>query len=131
METNNKKLESKKIYGKGIRTNNSSMEPIMDLWGEFMQKKHKGDIYAVYTNYESDFMGDYDFYIATEESSNEFELIIPDGDYIVIDVDASKPNNQGVGEAWNYIWNSDIKRAYKTDFELYGADGTIKIYLSI
>ena len=34
------------------------------------------------------------------------------------------------GEIWKYFEGSKLKRAYETDFELYGSDG-IKIYISV
>jgi predicted transcriptional regulator YdeE len=42
-----------------------------------------------------------------------------------------------ITDAWNDIWNSDIERAYKTDFEVYDArskdwsNGEVDIYVSV
>lgn len=49
--------ENKVIYGKQIRTNNDDFSPIARLWGEVMVEKPTGDIFAVYSNYASDYMG--------------------------------------------------------------------------
>ncbi|MDQ0891330.1 hypothetical protein QFZ81_006418 [Paenibacillus sp. V4I9] len=50
-------VTEKLIYGKGIRTNNQNTDKILSLWEEFLRLKLKGDIYAVYNNYSSDFTG--------------------------------------------------------------------------
>lgn len=42
-----------------------------------------------------------------------------------------------IGKAWQEIWNSDIKRAYQADFEVYDErsadwnDAEVDIYISI
>lgn len=123
-------ITEKQIYGKSVRTNNQNTEAIVGLWEEFLGLNLKGEIYAVYTNYASDFTDDYDLYIGTEEqSTNDNSIIIPADNYLVIEVDPSDP--KGVYKAWGEIWQSDINRAYKTDFEHYCHDGSIKIYLSV
>lgn len=123
-------VTEKLIYGKKIRTNNQNTDKILSLWGEFLRLNVKGDIYAVYNNYSSDFTGDYDLHIGSEEKYiDESSVPIPAGNYHVVEVDPTDP--QGVFHAWVHIWKSDIRRAYKTDFEFYSKDGSIKIFLSI
>ncbi|WP_459503302.1 GyrI-like domain-containing protein [Bacillus sp. C1] len=123
-------VNEKNIYGKKVRTNNENTEAIIKLWEEFLQLRLTGAVYGVYTNYESDFTGDYDLYIGTEEQlTEESSVIIPAGNYYIVEVDHNDP--KGVFNAWIEIWNSDIKRAYKTDFEYYAKDGSIKIFLSV
>jgi predicted transcriptional regulator YdeE len=129
MNTNTTKIEGISVYGKKIRTDNKHIGDLMNLWGEFMKKDYKGDVYGVYTNYESDYTGKYDFYIGIDSDNNEEKVEIQAGEYLIVEVDAK--DSQGLAKAWNYIWNSDIKRTYKTDFEYYTQDGSIKIYLSI
>ncbi|MBY0599895.1 GyrI-like domain-containing protein [Bacillus bingmayongensis] len=126
----NTAVTEKHIYGKKVRTNNQNTDAILNLWEEFLRLNLKGDIYGVYNNYESDFTGDYDLHIGTEEKfTDESNVIIPTGNYHVVEVDHTDP--KGVFNAWVDIWNSDIKRAYKTDFEFYSKDGSIKIFLSV
>ncbi|AWC34282.1 GyrI-like domain-containing protein [Bacillus cytotoxicus] len=123
-------VTEKQVYGKKVRTSNQNIHSIFKLWEEFLQLDLKGDVYGVYTNYESDYTGEYDLYIGTEkELVAEHKMIIPAGNYYVVEVDNSNP--QGVFHAWEKIWQSDIKRAYQTDFEFYSKDGSIKIFLSI
>ena len=123
-------VTGKHIYGKKVRTNNQNTDVILSLWNEFLRLDLKGNVYAVYTNYTSDFTEDYDLHIGTEEVfTNESSVTIPTGDYHVIEVDPTVPN--AVYNAWVEIWNSDLKRAYTTDFEFYAKDGSVKIFLSI
>ncbi|NOU73460.1 AraC family transcriptional regulator [Paenibacillus sp. LMG 31458] len=123
-------VTEKLIYGKRIRTNNQNTDKILSLWEEFLRLNVKGDIFAVYNNYSSDFTGDYDLHIGSEEKFiDESSVIILAGNYHVVEVDHTDP--QGVFNAWVDIWKSDIRRAYKTDFEFYSKDGSIKIFLSV
>ncbi|AXY11196.1 AraC family transcriptional regulator (plasmid) [Bacillus thuringiensis LM1212] len=123
-------VAEKHIYGKRIRTNNQNTDALLGLWEEILRLNLKGDVYAVYNNYESDFTGDYDLQIGTEEKFiDESSVIIPAGNYHVVEVDNTDP--QGVFNAWVDIWKSDIKRAYKTDFQFHSKDGSIRIFLSV
>ncbi|KEK21644.1 GyrI-like domain-containing protein [Bacillus gaemokensis] len=123
-------VTEKHIYGKRIRTNNQNTDALLSLWEEILRLNLKGDVYAVYNNYESDFTGDYDLHIGTEEKFiDESSVIIPVGNYHVVEVDNTDP--QGVFNAWVDIWKSDIKRAYKTDFQFHSKDGSIRIFLSV
>ncbi|WP_107841347.1 GyrI-like domain-containing protein [Metasolibacillus meyeri] len=121
-------ITEKQIVGTGIRTNNATPEEIGQLWEKVTASGLQGDIFAVYHNYESDFTGDYDLSIGTEQSATN-ALTIPAGHYEVINVDTSQPN--AVFLAWTTIWQSDLPRAYHTDFEHYAQDGSVKIYLSV
>lgn len=123
-------VTKKQIYGKQVRTNNQNTDVILGLWEDFLRLELKGDVYAVYSNYTSDFTGDYDLHIGTEAIfTTESSVTIPAGDYYEIEVDSTVPN--AVYNAWLEIWKSDIKRAYKTDFEFYAQDGRVKIFLSV
>lgn len=69
-------------------------------------------------------------HIGTEEKfSDESSVIIPADNYHVVEVDNTDP--KGGFNAWVDIRKSDIKRAYKTDFEFYSKDGSIKFFLSV
>lgn len=123
-------VTEKHIYGKKVRTNNQQPDVILGLWEEFLRLDLKGNVYAVYSNYTSDFTEDYDLHIGTEEEfMNDSSVTIPAGDYYVIEVDPTVPN--AVYNAWVDVWKSDLKRAYTTDFEFYAKDGSVKIFLSI
>lgn len=120
------------IKGKRIRTNNTTLEGVMELWQEIAALQLPGDIYAVYSNYSSNHSGNYDLLIGTETAELPDSIALENCQYMEIPVEGNSIDN--VGKAWQKIWsNSDIeaKRAYQTDYEKYSQDGSIKIYLSI
>ncbi|EGK1672438.1 AraC family transcriptional regulator [Listeria monocytogenes] len=123
--------ENKEIFGKKIRANNANFSPIAELWGEVMVDKPAGDIFAVYSNYASDYKGDYDLLVGTIDWDEQQSVVIEPGEYLVFSVDNA--NHKGVEEVWQEIWSrdSELKRAYKTDFEWYYTSGKIEIYISI
>lgn len=145
-------LEQLVVVGIAVRTNNAdgkAMREIGELWQRFytynvMQKipnRTSDKVYCIYTDYKSDFTGDYTTVIGCEVSSIEGisdDLIvkeIPKCDYLCISVEGKVP--EIVGETWNYIWKSDIKRKYVADFDVYdnseGNPDRMKVttYLSI
>ncbi|EKM3232776.1 TPA_asm: AraC family transcriptional regulator [Listeria monocytogenes] len=109
--------ENIEIFGKKIRVNNDNFSPIAELWGDVMVDKPAGDIFAVYSNYASDYKGDYDLLVGTKDWDEEKSVLIEVGDYLVFSVDNA--SHKGVEETWQKIWarDSELKRAYKTDFE--------------
>ncbi|EGY1138935.1 AraC family transcriptional regulator [Listeria monocytogenes] len=123
--------ENKEIFGKKIRANNTNFSPIAELWGEVMVDKPAGDIFAVYSNYASDYKGDYDLLVGTIDWDEQQSIGIEPGEYLVFSVDNA--NHKGVEEVWQEIWSrdSELKRVYKTDFEWYHTSGKIEIYISI
>ena len=122
-------IDTKMIYGNKVRTNNHDNIIFSKKWEDFLQNKVNGDIYAIYSNYESDYTGNFDFMIGTEEKSGEDSITIENGEYYVWEVESKDPSD--VGKAWREIWISDIPRAYKTDFEIYKTNGSVAIYLSV
>jgi len=122
-------IDTKTIYGNKVRTNNHDSSIFSKKWEEFLEKKVNGDIYAIYNNYESDYTGAFDFMIGTEENFGDDSITIENGEYYVWEVESKDLSS--VAEAWREIWESDIPRAYKTDFEVYKTNGSIAIYLSI
>ncbi|ECP4564596.1 AraC family transcriptional regulator [Listeria monocytogenes] len=123
--------ENKEIFGKKIRANNANFSPIAELWGEVMVDKPAGDIFAVYSNYASDYKGDYDLLVGTRDWDEQQSVVIEPGEYVVFSVDNA--NHKGVEKVWKEVWarNSELKRAYKMDFEWYHTSGKIEIYISI
>lgn len=120
------------IKGKRIRTNNTTLEGVIELWQEIAALQLSGDIYAVYSNYSSNHSGDYDLLIGTETADLPDSIALENCQYMEIPVESNSIDN--VGKAWQKIWsNSDIeaKRTYQTDYEKYSQDGSIRIYLSI
>ena len=131
-------VEGFKIYGLKTRTKNADEikgdGKIPALWAKFMKEIYDGksEIYGVYCNYESDVNGFYATFDGTKSLCSGGEILdIKRGKYAVFSF-PSEPQNVAKfwGEIWKYFESSELKRAYETDFELYGSDG-IKIYISV
>lgn len=125
-------MEEMIIKGKKIKTNNTTLQGVMELWQEIMGLQLNGDIYAVYSNYASNHLGDYDLLIGTESNDLPNSITLANCKYLEIPVAGNSIEN--VGKTWQEIWsNEDIeaRRTYQTDYEKYGQDGSITIFLSI
>ncbi|WP_086313526.1 hypothetical protein A5821_001036 [Enterococcus sp. 7F3_DIV0205] len=126
------RVTEKIIKGKKIRTNNNHLDEIIALWSNVAKMNLEGEVFAVYSNYESNFKGDYDLLVGNEKADFPENSVILAGDYLEIPVAVASP--EGVGEAWQKIWKDEVieaKRTYLTDVEHYKEDGTIVIYLSV
>ncbi|MDF9837357.1 MULTISPECIES: effector binding domain-containing protein [unclassified Breznakia] len=120
------------IKGKKIRTNNNDIDAIMELWQTIFPLQLKGDMYAVYYNYASNHLGDYDLLIGTTTANLKESIQLKETKYIVVPVE----NNdiQNINKAWQAIWNDsqlEAKRTYQTDYEKYSEDGSITIHISV
>ncbi|WP_172200700.1 effector binding domain-containing protein [Campylobacter sp. RM16188] len=132
--------EGFEICGLKIRTDNASEMNgegrIADLWREFLNSGYNGtdEICAVYHEYESDLNGSYSLLVGTKGSPRGVyeKVIAKAGKYAVFSKEGAGENT--VIELWREIWeffeNSNLKRAYVTDFEKYLKD-KIEIYVSI
>lgn len=145
-------LEEKKVEGILVRTTNQegkSMKDIAFLWQDFFGKgvyqkienKVNAKTIGLYTNYEKDATAPYNFLTCTEVSKESKDLenrvvkSIPKGKYakFIITGDVQK----AVGEAWEEIWQMNLKRKYDCDFEEYqeldenGQCKEIHIYIGI
>ena len=132
------KVESFKIIGIAVETTNQNgqnAEDLGNLWGQFfadnlmenIPNRIENDIYAIYTDYESDFRGGYTAILGLKVSSlenipsgligREFE----EGNFKKFCAKGIMPN--AVIDTWEEIWTDDklLKRKYTYDFELYGA----------
>ena len=151
------------LVGISVRTNNANMfdpNPTNNkiaatvqkyfhegLPGKITHRKKPGITYCVYTEYESDFTGDYTYFIGEEvESFND----LPEGfvaHTIVPQLYAKFTNNPGPMpmvciNMWQEIWKmtpEDFggKRSYIADFEIYDERAldhqnvTLDIYIGI
>ena len=133
------------VTGLQIRTSNArAMETIGPLWG----RAHAGGLaglptpaehdrlYAVYSNYESDHNGEYDFTIGRAVYPDEVpegmtHVRIPSRRYAVVTAKGEMPG--ALIESWMQIWAADLPRAFKTDFEVHdpATPGEVEIWLSI
>lgn len=105
-------------------------------------------IYAIYTNYASDYNGEYDFIIGMKVGSvsnvppGMVAQRVPGGRFAVI-TSAKGPVGQVVPQAWQQVWGLDDKkqlggpRAYRADFELYDQrsqnpqDSQVDLYIGL
>lgn len=124
------------LIGISIRTTNENGQSAKDIetvwgkfWGEEIQKqipnKVNEDIYAVYTNYETDFTGPYTVIIGVPVRSLEK---IPDG-FVGIPIEKAVYQKfvskgkmpEAMFTTWLEIWqNKSLNRAYKVDFTIHG-----------
>ena len=130
------------IIGIQVRTSNAKemtgQGDIPKQWSKFYKEgmadkipnKLDSTIYAVYTNYASDYNGEYDFIIGMKVSSaadvppGMVVKKIPNGRFAII-TSAKGPVEQVVPQAWQRVYSLDEgkqlggARAYKADFEVY------------
>lgn len=98
-------LTEKTIKGKKIRTNNHRLDEIIALWNKVPDMHLDGEFFAVYSNYESNFKGDYDLLVGSEQADFPEISIIRAGEYVEIPVAEASPKS--VGETWQKIWEDD------------------------
>jgi len=126
-----------KVIGISIRTtnaNNQSQQDLGKLWGQFFAEqiiekvpnKNSSNILAIYTDYESDYTGEYTTIIGVPVSTLDE---IPSG---LIGREFAADNFQkfvargemtsAVINIWIDIWQRDkeLNRKYSYDFEVYG-----------
>lgn len=83
-------------------------------------------ILGLYTDYEDDYTKPYSFIIGCEVFSLDMiplglvGKVIPESDYEVISVEGSFP--ESLQATWQMIWNSNLQRNYRNDYEEYPAD---------
>ncbi|TPN84590.1 GyrI-like domain-containing protein [Aquimarina algicola] len=149
-----KKLDSFKVIGIAIRTtneNNQAAKDIPALWNTFMSQEiiskipNKVDesIYAIYTEYESDYTKPYTTILGCKVEHTDVvpegmvTTTIQHGNYSEFVATGDLYQNVVVHE-WQKIWNdTSLDRTYKTDFEIYGpeakdhSNAKVPIYVGI
>ncbi len=134
------KQSIQKFYVIGISTrttneNRQSAQDIETLWEEFWREeiqekihnKVSDEIYAVYTDYETDFTHPYATIIGLQVSSLE---LIPEG-LVGITIETAEYQKfvskgkmpEAVFNTWLEIWGNkqlNLERAYKADFTIHG-----------
>jgi predicted transcriptional regulator YdeE len=143
------------VAGLSVRTTNQhhrSQKDIAELWEAFfrnaylqqlMPNKVSDDIYCIYTDYESDFTGEYTTVIGYRVSDAAGIPVnmsltvkeIPGSKYYKYISEGELP--YAIGRTWAHIWQSAIDRRYSADFDIYGEDAKdyknarITTYLSV
>ncbi|WP_057937047.1 GyrI-like domain-containing protein [Algoriphagus resistens] len=126
-----------KIIGIALRTsnaNNKASEDLGALWerffveqiGEKISGKVSEEIFAIYTDYETDYTGEYTCLIGYEVNNLNK---IAEG-LVGREFDGGKYNKfvakgimpEAVVNSWKEIWAKDgeLNRKYSADFEIYG-----------
>ena len=129
-------MQKMNIVGISVRTSNNNGEAARDipaLWNKFMVEgvaakipnKVDETIYCLYTDYEKDHTTPYTTILGC--AVNTLADIPKEMVFKTIEVAnyqkyTAKGNlNEGiVFNEWMKIWNSDLDRAYTTDYEVYG-----------
>jgi predicted transcriptional regulator YdeE len=160
MESRVVELPEFSVIGIQVRTSNAKEVTgggaIPKQWGKFFKEgiadkipnKVDSTVYAVYTNYASDYNGEYDFIIGMKVSSvsdvppGMVAKKVPKGRYAIV-TSAKGPVAQVVPQAWQRVYSLDDHkqlggtRAYKADFELYDQrsqnpqDSQVDLYLGL
>ena len=124
--------------GREARTTNaremSGKGAIGKLWSETPNANM-----AVYSEYESDKDGEYNYLLGTRTEPEYFqprdlvERGVEKGEYMLLKFEGPVTPGAVVG-LWQQVWDLErqgkIARAYKTDFELYGGAG-MELYVGI
>lgn len=128
-------MKLKKIHE--IRTNHfkdkQMAQKFDSLWNEaskYIQENQA--LYGIYSDYESNYKGDYTIGAYVEDQIGDFDLNVQTA-YKSFEVDIKDPI--GVFNTWNQIWREEedeiITRAYTYDFEKYDQNGLISIHIAI
>ena len=146
-------LDGFQVIGIAVRTtnaNNLSQKDISELWEQFQREDVKNkipsrlsdDIYCLYTDYESNFMGKYTTILGVKVSQDTpvpermVGKNVPAQRYQVYQSDGKIP--ECVAKTWVYIWlKPDSERNYSCDFDVYDStltdinNSTVRTYLSV
>jgi predicted transcriptional regulator YdeE len=141
-----KNIEPFTIAGLSVRTTNQNgqaQQDIGNLWANFFSHniaavisgKRSGELICAYTEYESDMNGTYTtilgFKVADDakQTNKVRSYKIPAASYRVFISPDARPET--VAQTWMQIWQSEIPRAYQTDYDIYQEDGTVATWLSV
>lgn len=126
-------IESFDVIGVSTMTQrDKATDDINTLWEQFfklqigqsIEAKVSDVIYAVYSDYEGDDKAPYRVTIGYRVSAASYvptglhHLSVGAGDYAVLSAAGEQP--KALVDTWHSVWESDLNRAFKTDFEVYG-----------
>ncbi len=134
---------------KTTNTNNQSNIDCGNLWQKFEKNeyfkkipgKRTNEILAVYHDYEGDYTQPFSYFIGCKVNKDTVvptgmdSLTIPAGTYHKVTAKGEMPDC--IANTWETIWNSNLDRAYNTDFEIYDErsqnwnDAEVDIYISL
>lgn len=149
-------IDSFTVVGLSTRANNTDekstndirklrMEFLLSNMGDEVQNRISDDIYCVYTDFAGGAYDDYTiilgYKVANTNGINGIgskyrSVEVEGGKYYKYIAEGEVP--QCVFETWRYIWDSDIKRRFTTDFDVFGEHavldsqkGQVITYLSV
>lgn len=129
-------VEAFDVVGVSVVTSNKdgqATDDINALWerlfkesiGQKIESRIDDVIYAVYSDYEGDADAPYRVTIGYKVPSNDIKtdetlhhVAVQNGEYGVMSAIGKQP--AALIETWEAVWSSDLDRAFKTDFEVYG-----------
>ncbi len=141
------------VIGIAVRTTNAdnrSQKDIGELWARFFCEDVKGqiasrlsdDVYCIYTDYESNFMGAYTTILGYKVPHNTpvpeglVQKTVPAQKYHEYQSEGKIP--ECVARTWVYIWlKPDNERNYLCDFDVYDSsiedqnNSVVRTYLSV
>ncbi|MBK1439636.1 effector binding domain-containing protein [Parapedobacter sp. ISTM3] len=143
------KLVGLRLNGKTTNQNNQSSKDCGNLWQKFeadkvfdlIPEKLSNEVFAVYFDYEKDETAPFSYFIGCKvpdhvATPNGLEvLVIPSQTYTKFT--ARGKMTACITDTWKGIWNSDIKRKFAFDFEVYDErsqnwdNAEVDIYISI
>lgn len=115
------------VCGETIVTTNAAGE-FGKVWEKFLRDYRGGAIVGVYHDYESDFRGKFAFTVGVVCGGvSAGNVRVGGGRYAKFTVS----DRSSVADVWNFVWHSKLDRAYAADYEAYGEDGSVEIYISL
>ncbi len=133
---NTQEIKTFSIIGISVRTTNENEQAAKDipaLWNKFMTEgiaekipnKIDDTVYCMYTDYEKDYTKPYTTILGCKVLNTDMipegmiAKTIPNEEYTLFCAKGNLIQGAVINE-WIKIWNSDVPRAYTTDFEVYG-----------
>lgn len=133
------RMLSMKVVGIEIRTSNA--RALFDLPGHWQKFKElsselpEGDTVVVYSNYESDHRGSYNYLIGKRVPD---DYIVPNGmvERVIAPSSYEKKVVKGAMpfaliNAWKEIWASDKPRLFQTDYEIHHGRDEVDIFVGL
>lgn len=121
------------IVGIELRTDNSEggFKKISEHWRRFYAEQvlqsipnRKNDsVIALYTDYEKDHTRPYSLILGAEVNNKDVipkDMVtkrIPEQKYAIFTATGTMP--EAVIQTWQTVWNSNLRRKYSSDFEIY------------
>jgi predicted transcriptional regulator YdeE len=131
------------VLGIHARVSNAAPEKIGDLWRKFhalgdaksIETRLNDAVYSVYCEYEGDFTAEYTVLIGCAVDADAAvpeamkKIKIEAGKFAVFEPVGELPRS--LWETWAKIWQTQLDRRYEADFDRYGSDGKVTVYVGV